>query len=47
MTEEVKEKSDAENIVEREFASLRTQLEEAATLPKGNQESVRRSFKAN
>tara|TARA_R110000824_G_scaffold9877_3_gene43827 strand:+ start:113 stop:1381 length:1269 start_codon:yes stop_codon:yes gene_type:complete len=30
MTEEVKEKrSDAENIVEREFASLRTQLEEA------------------
>jgi len=29
MTEEVKEKSEAENIVEREFASLRSKLEEA------------------
>jgi hypothetical protein len=36
MTEETNVKSDAENIVEREFASLRTQLEEMTSFKNGN-----------
>jgi len=47
MTEEVKEtKSDAENIVEREFASLRTQLEEARTANKEIQTAYDEALKS-
>ena len=47
MTEEVKEvKSDAENIVEREFASLRTQLEEAQAANKEIQSAYDEALKS-
>jgi len=47
MTEEVKEvKSDAEHIVEREFASLRTQLEEAQAANKEIQNAYDEALKS-